>query len=40
VWKKTNEKMSQFALIAGQIGLKKAQAHQGELQQMIEKRGR
>jgi hypothetical protein len=36
VGKKANEKMPQLAFIAGQIGLKKAQAHQSELQQMIE----
>jgi uncharacterized protein len=34
--KKANEKMPQLAFIAGQIGLKKAQANQAELQQMIE----
>ena len=35
--KKASEKMPQLAFIAGQIGLQKAQAHQAELQQMIEK---
>jgi uncharacterized protein len=36
VGKKANEKMPQLAFIAGQIGLKKAQANQAELQQMLE----
>ena len=36
VGKKANEKMPQLALIAGQIGLKKAQANQTELRQMLE----
>jgi uncharacterized protein len=36
VGKKANEKMPQLAFIAGQIGLKKAQAHQTELRQMLE----
>lgn len=36
VGKKANEKMPQLAFIAGQTGLKKAQANQAELQQMIE----
>jgi hypothetical protein len=34
--KKASEKMPQLAFIAGQIGLKKAQAHQAELRQMLE----
>src|SRR5215510_12436795 len=34
--KKANEKMPQLAFIAGQLGLKKAQAHQAELRQMLE----
>src|SRR5215813_4673314 len=34
--KKANEKMPKLALIAGQIGLRQAQAHQAELQQMLE----
>ena len=34
--KKANEKMPQLAFIAGQLGLKKAQANQAELQQMLE----
>jgi hypothetical protein len=34
--KKAHEKMPQLTFIAGQIGLQKAQAHQTELQQMIE----
>ena len=33
--KKASEKMPQLAFIAGQIGLKQAQAHQTELQQML-----
>src|SRR5215510_11119670 len=33
--KKASEKMPQLALIAGQIGLKQAQAHQTELRQML-----
>jgi hypothetical protein len=33
--KKASEKMPQLALIAGQSGLKQAQAHQTELQQML-----
>ena len=37
IGKKANEKMPQLAFIAGQIGLKKAQVNQMELQQMIEK---
>jgi hypothetical protein len=36
VGKKANEKMPQLAFISGQIGLKKAQAHQAELRQMLE----
>ena len=36
VGKKASEKMPQLAFIAGQIGLKKAQAHQAELRQMLE----
>ena len=35
VGKKASEKMPQLAFIAGQIGLKQAQAHQTELQQML-----
>jgi uncharacterized protein len=34
--KKANEKLPQLAFIAGQLGLKKAQAHQAELRQMLE----
>ena len=36
IGKKANEKMPQLAFIAGQIGLKKAQANQAELRQMVE----
>ena len=36
VGKKANEKMPKLVFIAGQIGLKKAQANQAELQQMME----
>src|SRR5438105_5033311 len=36
VGKKASEKMPQLALIAGQLGLKKAQAHQAELRQMLD----
>jgi hypothetical protein len=36
VGKKANEKMAQLAFISGQIGLKKAQANQAELRQMLE----
>ena len=36
VGKKASEKMPKLALIAGQLGLKKAQAHQAELRQMLE----
>ena len=36
VGKKANEKMAQLAFIAGQLGLKKAQANQAELRQMLE----
>ena len=34
--KKASEKMPQLAFIAGQLGLKQAQAHQAELRQMLE----
>jgi uncharacterized protein len=34
--KKANEKMPQLAFIAGQLGLKKTQAHQAELRQMLD----
>ena len=34
--KKANEKMPQLAFLAGQLGLKKAQANQAELRQMLE----
>jgi uncharacterized protein len=34
--KKASEKMPQLAFIAGQIGLRQAQAHQTELRQMLE----
>src|SRR5215470_2182168 len=34
--KKANEHMPTLALLAGQLGLKKAQAHQAELRQMLE----
>ena len=33
--KKANEQMPQLALIAGQLGLRQAQAHQTELRQML-----
>src|SRR5215831_16947373 len=33
--KKASEKMPQLALIAGQLGLRQAQAHQTELRQML-----
>ena len=33
--KKANEKMPQLAIIAGQIGLRHAQAHETELRQML-----
>src|SRR5215467_4525450 len=36
VGKKASEKMPQLAFIAGQIGLRQAQAHQTELRQMLE----
>ena len=36
VGKKASEKMPQLAFIAGQIGLKKAQANQTELRQMLD----
>jgi hypothetical protein len=36
--KKANEKMPKLVFIAGQIGLKKAQANQAELQQMMGER--
>jgi uncharacterized protein len=36
VGKKASEKMPQLAFLAGQIGLKKAQAHQAELRQTLE----
>ena len=36
IGKKANEKMPQLTFIAGQLGLKKAQAHQAELRQMLE----
>ena len=35
VGKKANEKMPQLAFLAGQLGLKKAQAHQAELRQTL-----
>jgi hypothetical protein len=38
VGKKASEKMPKLVFIAGQIGLKKAQANQAELQQMMEER--
>jgi hypothetical protein len=34
--KKASEKMPQLAFIAGQIGLRQAQAHQTELRQMLD----
>jgi hypothetical protein len=34
--KKASEKMPQLAFIAGQLGLRQAQAHQAELRQMLE----
>jgi len=36
VGKKASEKMPQLAFLAGQFGLKKAQANQAELRQMLE----
>ena len=36
VGKKASEKMPQLAFLAGQLGLKKAQANQAELRQMLE----
>ena len=36
VGKKASEKMPQLTFIAGQLGLKKAQANQAELRQMLE----
>jgi uncharacterized protein len=33
--KKANEQLPQLAFIAGQVGLKKAQAHETELRQML-----
>jgi len=36
VGKKASEKMPQLAFIAGQLGLRQAQAHQTELRQMLE----
>ena len=36
VGKKASEKMPQLVFIAGQLGLKKAQANQAELRQMLE----
>jgi len=36
VGKKASEKMPQLAFLAGQLGLKKAQAQQAELRQMLE----
>ena len=36
VGKKASEKLPQLAFIAGQLGLKKAQAHQAELRQMLD----
>ena len=36
VGKKANEKMPKLVFIAGQFGLKQAQAHQAELRQMLE----
>ena len=38
VGKKASEKMPKLMFIAGQIGLKKAQANQAELQKMIEEK--
>lgn len=35
VGKKANEKLPQLAFVAGQLGLKKAQANQAELRQML-----
>ena len=34
--KKASEKMPQLAFLAGQLGLRQAQAHQAELRQMLE----
>ena len=36
VGKKASEKMPQLAFLAGQLGLKKAQAHQAELRQTLD----
>jgi uncharacterized protein len=36
VGKKASEKMPQLAFLAGQLGLRQAQAHQAELRQMLE----
>ena len=36
VGKKASEKMPQLTFLAGQLGLKNAQAHQAELRQMLE----
>jgi uncharacterized protein len=36
IGKKASEKMPQLTFIAGQIGLRQAQAHQAELRQMLE----
>jgi len=36
VGKKASEKMPQLAFLAGQLGLKKAQAHPAELRQMLD----
>ena len=36
VGKKASEKMPQLAFLAGQLGLRQAQAHQTELRQMLE----
>jgi uncharacterized protein len=38
VGKKASEKMPQLVFVSGQIGLKKAQANQAELRQMIEEK--
>ena len=36
IGKKASEKMPQLAFIAGQLGLRQAQAHQAELRQMLD----
>ena len=40
VGKKASEKMPQLAFVSGQLGLKRAQANEAELRQMIEAEGK